>query len=101
MLKAHDAQIREKDKAARDLEAQAAEIDAVVFDLKAVNANTVQKVDKRSPQQIIEAIQAQSKIVNDALNRLNGLMVRVPARQEEAKGMSDGPTQGPSAEVTA
>jgi type I restriction enzyme M protein len=36
-LAALEAQIREKDKAARDLESQAAAIDASVFDLKAVN----------------------------------------------------------------
>jgi type I restriction enzyme M protein len=85
VLEAHDAQIREKDRAARDLEAQAAAIDAVIFDLKAVNPNAVQKIDGRSPQQIIEAIQAQAKIVNDALNRLNGLIVKAPSRLQEAK----------------
>ena len=37
ILEVLDAQIREKDKAARDLEAQAGAIDAAVFDLKAVN----------------------------------------------------------------
>ena len=43
------AQIREKEKAARDLETQAAAIDAAVFDLKAVNPNAVTKVDERTP----------------------------------------------------
>lgn len=34
-------QIREKDRTARELEPQAASIDASVFDLKAVNPNAV------------------------------------------------------------
>ncbi|MFJ1253846.1 N-6 DNA methylase [Cupriavidus sp. CuC1] len=70
-----DAQIREKDKAAHDLEAQAAAIDAAVFDLKAVNPNAVTKVDERTPAQIIQNVQDQARIVSEALARLNALMV--------------------------
>lgn len=67
-------QIAEKEKAARDLEAQAAAIDAAVFDLKAVNPNAVTKVDERTPQQIIQNIAAQGRIVAEALGRLNALL---------------------------
>lgn len=73
-LDALDAKIREKEKAARDLEMQAAAIDAAVFDLKAVNPNAVTVVDDRTPAQIIQSIQDQGRIVSDALARLNALL---------------------------
>ncbi|MFL1463980.1 N-6 DNA methylase [Roseococcus sp. DSY-14] len=66
--------IREKEKEARELEAQAAAIDAAVFDLKAVNPNAVTVTDERTPQQIIASIEAQGRIVADALARLSALM---------------------------
>ena len=69
-----DAQIREKDKAARDLEAQAAAIDAAVFDLKAVNPNAVATVDERTPAEIIAGIEEQGRIVAQALGRLRALV---------------------------
>jgi type I restriction enzyme M protein len=46
-------QIKEQEKAARDLETKAANIDAAVFDLKAVNPNAVTKNDNRSTLEII------------------------------------------------
>jgi type I restriction enzyme M protein len=73
-IEALEADIREQDKAARDLEAEAAAIDAAVFDLKAVNPNAIVVVDERTPDQIIESITTQGKIVADALARLNLLM---------------------------
>lgn len=73
-----EVQIREKDKAARDLEAQAAAIDAAVFDLKAVNPNAVTKIDERTPAQIIQSIQDQGRIVAEALARLNALIAKEP-----------------------
>lgn len=69
-----NAEIKEKDKAARDLESKAADIDAAVFDLKAVNPNTVAKVDARTPQEIISNIEEQGRIVSEALGRLRGLL---------------------------
>ncbi len=69
-----DAQIREKDKAARDLESQAAAIDAAVFDLKAVNPNAVTTLDQRTPVEIITNIEEQGRIVTQALGRLRALM---------------------------
>jgi type I restriction enzyme M protein len=79
-LEAVDAQIREKDKAARDLEAQAASIDAAVFDLKAVNPNAVVTLDQRTPAQIIQSIQEQGRIMAEALVRLNAMTAKEPAR---------------------
>jgi type I restriction enzyme M protein len=73
-LQALTTLIQEKEKAARDLETQAADIDAAVFDLKAVNPTAVVDVDTRTPRQIIENIEAQGRIVSQALVRLNSLM---------------------------
>lgn len=73
-LTALDAQIRKNDKAARDLETKAADIDAAVFDLKAVNPTAVANADARTPQQIILNIEAQGRIVSDALAKLTSLL---------------------------
>ncbi len=73
-LKALDEKIKEKDKAARDLETKAANIDAAVFDLKAVNPTAVVNVDTRTPQQIVENIEEQGRVVANALARLNALL---------------------------
>lgn len=67
-------QILEKEKAARDLETQASDIDAAVFDLKAVNPTAVIDVDTRTPQQIIQNIETQGRIVSEALAKLSSLM---------------------------
>ena len=53
------ADIGEKEKSAREMEAGQTTIDAAVFDLKAVNPNTVAKFDARSPAEIIKSIREQ------------------------------------------
>ena len=68
------ADISEKEKEARELEAQATAIDAAVFDLKAVNPNTVAKFDARSPAEIIQSIENNGRIVSQALSRLSTLI---------------------------
>ena len=73
-IEAQNAEIQEKTKAGRDQEAKADDIDAAVFDLKAVNPNPVAKVDTRTPQEIISNIEAQGRTVSEALERLNGLL---------------------------
>jgi type I restriction enzyme M protein len=77
-IAALEADIREQDKAARDLEAQAAAIDAAVFDLKAVNPNAVATGDGRTAEQIIASIDAQGRIVSQALGRLQALLTAPP-----------------------
>jgi type I restriction enzyme M protein len=79
-IAALEADIREQEKAARDLETEAAAIDAAVFDLKAVNPNAVAVVDERTPGEIIESISVQGRIVADALARLNQLMTAPEAQ---------------------
>lgn len=77
-IEAVDAQIREKDKAARDLEGQAASIDAAIFDLKAINPNAVVTVDERTPAQLIQSIEEQGRTMAKALARLNALLAQEP-----------------------
>ena len=69
-----EAQIRDKEKNIRELENKAADIDAAVFDLKAVNPNAVAKIDSRTPQQIIQNIETQRRIISEALTKLNTLL---------------------------
>lgn len=73
-LLALTTEIQEKEKAARDLETKAADIDAAVFDLKAVNPTAVFDVDTRTPRQIISNIEEQGRVISDALTRLATLM---------------------------
>lgn len=80
VLESLEAQIREKDKTVRDLESQAASIDAAVFDLKAVNPNAVATVDERSPAEIIASIETQGRVVADALYRLQLLLTEASDR---------------------
>ncbi len=70
--------ILEREKAARELETKAADIDAAVFDLKAVNPTVVADEDTRTPLEIIQNIEKQGKIVADALARLSQLMNDMP-----------------------
>lgn len=84
VLEAHEAEIRDKEKAARELESQAAAIDAAVFDLKAINPNAVAAADERTPAEIIASIEAQGRIVTQALGRLNALL-RTDALAEDAQ----------------
>ena len=83
VLQSLDAQIREKEKAARDLEAQAAAIDAAVFDLKAVNPNAVATADARTPAEIIASIDEQGRIMIQALGRLRALLATEAATTHE------------------
>jgi type I restriction enzyme M protein len=77
-IDAMETAIAGKQKSVRELEAKAAGIDAAVFDLKAVNPNAVIKRDDRTPEQIIQSIEDQGKIISDALGRLRGLLNQQP-----------------------
>jgi len=73
-IEALEGQIREQEKEARDAQSKADNIDAAVFDLKAVNPNAVVKMEIRTPAEIIENIEAQGKIVTAALDKLKVLL---------------------------
>lgn len=70
MLEKLDAKIKEQEKAARDAETKAADMDAAVFDLKAINPNAITKTDDRTVQEIIEHIEMQGAVVLEALKKL-------------------------------
>lgn len=76
-LSALTTQILDNDKAARKLETKAGDIDAAVFDLKAVNPTAVVEADTRAPRQIIGHIEAQGRIVSEGLGKLSALLAAI------------------------
>jgi len=54
----------------RELASKAADIEAAVYDLKAVNPNRKQVVDKRTPEELMELIEAKGREVAEALAEL-------------------------------
>lgn len=73
-IEALEEKISTIEKTIRDEEAIVSDIDAKVFDLKAVNPNTVAKVDARTTLEVIENIEAQTKIVKDAMTNLKSML---------------------------
>jgi len=69
-----EIQISSIEKEIREHEALISDIDAKVFDLKAVNPNVVLKVDARTTMEVIENIETQSRIVDEAMHRLKALL---------------------------
>jgi type I restriction enzyme M protein len=69
-----ETKIGEQEKAARDAQATADSIDATVFDLKAVNPNTVVRVDTLTPAEVIRSIEDQGKVMAKALETLRTLL---------------------------
>jgi type I restriction enzyme M protein len=65
-----ESRLRRWEKAARDLEARIADIDAGVFDLKAVNPNALAKSDERTPEAILDSIERQGRLVAESLATL-------------------------------
>ncbi len=86
------AQIREKDKSARELETQAAGIDAAVFDLKAVNPHAVTTVDTRTPAEIIASIEAHGQVIAGALARLCALLASDAVNDDHGEDGAEAPT---------
>ena len=66
--------IKTVEKKTRETLSKANDIDAAVYDLKAVNPNAIAKVDTRTPEEIIKSIEAQGKIVSEALVKLKILL---------------------------
>jgi type I restriction enzyme M protein len=62
------------EKQIREQEAIVTDIDAKVFDLKAVNPNAVVKVDTRTTIEVIESIETQARIVEEAMTKLKELL---------------------------
>jgi type I restriction enzyme M protein len=66
--------IKATEKAAREAQSKADNIDAAVYDLKAVNPNDNSKADTRTTAEIIESIEEHGKTVSIALARLKGML---------------------------
>jgi type I restriction enzyme M protein len=73
-IEALETRIWEQEKAAREAKARADAIDAAVFDLKSVNPNAIVKNDTRKPDEVIQSIEDQGKIVAKALATLRALL---------------------------
>lgn len=73
-IKELEEKIKTHEKVVHDEEAIASNIDAKVFDLKAVNPNAVVKVDSRTVNEIIQNIELHGKIVEKALHNLKILI---------------------------
>jgi type I restriction enzyme M protein len=74
-IEAIEIQIKDQEKAARDFQSKADSIGASVFDLKAVNPNVVEKYDVRTPTEVLQSIQDQSKIVKECLETIRALLL--------------------------
>ncbi|MCM5527364.1 type I restriction-modification system subunit M [Parasegetibacter sp. NRK P23] len=73
-IKALELQITSIEKVIKEQEAIISDIDAKVFDLKAVNPNAVVKTDTRTTIEVIENIEAQAKIIEDAMSNLKKML---------------------------
>jgi len=65
-----EAKIKELTRDSRDLAAKAKEIEDAVYDLKAVNPNKKPNVDTRTPEELMNIIEAKGKEVAEALAAL-------------------------------
>ncbi|MEI6309995.1 MAG: N-6 DNA methylase [bacterium] len=69
-IEAAEAKVAETTREARDLAAKAKEIDDAVYDLKAVNPNKKAEVDDRTPEELMDIIEAKGREVAEALATL-------------------------------
>jgi type I restriction enzyme M protein len=81
-IEALEEKISGIEKEIREQEVIVSDIDAKVFDLKAVNPNAVTKVDTRTTLEVIENIDAQAKIVEEAMSNLK-MMLQVQNKDVE------------------
>jgi type I restriction enzyme M protein len=69
-----EAKVAETEKASREAVAKSNALDAAVFDLKAVNPNAVVKTDTRTPEEILQSIAVQGRIVEEQLDLVRALL---------------------------
>ena len=67
-----EAKVKELTRESRDLAGKAKEIEDAVYDLKAGNPNKKPKVDTRTPEELMNIIEAKGKEVAAALATLRG-----------------------------
>ena len=66
-IEAAEAKVKELTGQAKELAAKAKEIEDAVYDLKAVNPNKRPVVDTRTPDQLLDIIEAKGREVTEAL----------------------------------
>lgn len=74
--------IKVKEKAIREAQTKAADIDAAVYDLKAVNPNVKAVTDTRSVLDIIDNINLQGQVVAKAMENLRGYVINLVTEEE-------------------
>ena len=67
-----EAKVKELTREARDLAAKAKEIEDAVYDLKAVNPHKKPDVDTRTPEELMDIIEAKGREIAEALAALRG-----------------------------
>jgi len=67
-----ETKVKELTRDSRDLAAKAKEIEDAVYDLKAVNPHKKPNADTRTPEELMNLIEAKGKEVTDALAALRG-----------------------------
>ena len=72
-----EAKITELTREVRDLFSKAKEIEDAVYDLKAVNPNRKPDVDTRTPEELMDIIEAKGKEVAEVLAVLRGRWLQV------------------------
>jgi len=72
-----EAKAKELSRESRDFTAKAKEIEDAVYDLKAVNPHKKPNVDTRTPEELMDIIEAKGKEVADALAALRSVAITV------------------------
>ena len=67
-----EAKVKDLTRDSRDLAAKAKEIEDAIYDLKAVNPHKKPNVDTRTPEELMNIIEAKGKEIADALAALRG-----------------------------
>jgi len=74
--------IKELTRESRDLASRAKEIEDAVYDLKAVNPNRKPNVDDRTPEELMDIIEAKGREVAEALATLRGVTLKAGHKTE-------------------
>ena len=67
-----EAKVKALTKEAKDAAAKAKEIEDAVYDLKAVNPNKKPQIDTRTPEELLDIIEAKGREIAEALTLLRG-----------------------------
>jgi type I restriction enzyme M protein len=80
-IEAAEAKVKELNREARDLTSKAKEIEDAVYDLKAVNPHRKPDVDTRTPEQLMDIIEAKGREIAEALAALRAVKTNQAAHE--------------------